>query len=109
VAARVRARVWSSGVCGGHTGTGAGFLQIFILPNSPFSQSPEAGTTGQKWPTCRVDPVWTPHPNMRIKKNTGYNDRLNYRRELLHCVHRSTTNTGCPGGMCQNSGGCPLC
>jgi (2Fe-2S) ferredoxin len=32
-AARVRARVWSSGICGGQNGAGAGFL--FIPPSSP--------------------------------------------------------------------------
>jgi hypothetical protein len=43
-AARVRARVWSSGICGGQSGAGAGFLRvlrfplpIFIPPNSPSS------------------------------------------------------------------------
>jgi hypothetical protein len=58
--ARVRARVWSSWICGGHSGAGAGFLRvlqfplpIFITPNSPSSQSPGAGAIGQKWPTCR--------------------------------------------------------
>jgi hypothetical protein len=41
-AARVRGRVWSSGICGGQSGAGAGFLRvlrfplpIFIPPNSP--------------------------------------------------------------------------
>jgi hypothetical protein len=45
-AARVRARVWSSGICGGHSGTGAGFLRvlrfplpIFIPPIAPQSPS----------------------------------------------------------------------
>jgi hypothetical protein len=54
-AARVRSRIWSSGICGGQSGAGAGFLQvlrfplpIFIPPkNSPSSQSPGAGTIGQ--------------------------------------------------------------
>jgi hypothetical protein len=66
-AARVRARVCSNGICGGQSGAGAGFLRvlrsllpIIIPPNSPSSQSPGARTIGQKWPTCRVDPVWTP-------------------------------------------------
>jgi hypothetical protein len=43
-AARVLARVWSSGICGGQSGAGAGFLRvlrfplpIFIPPNSPSS------------------------------------------------------------------------
>jgi hypothetical protein len=65
----------SSGICGGQRGAGAGFLRafrfplsIFILQNSPSSQSPEAGTIGEKWPTCRVGPVWAPIPSMRIKK-----------------------------------------
>jgi hypothetical protein len=40
-------------------------LSIFIPPNSPSSQSPGAGTIGQKWPTCRVEPVWTALPTMR--------------------------------------------
>jgi hypothetical protein len=68
-AARVRARVWSSGICGGQSGAVAGFLPvllfplpIFIPPNSPSSQSPGAGTIDQKLPTCRVDAVWIPTP-----------------------------------------------
>jgi hypothetical protein len=52
-AARVQYRVWSSGICGGQSGPGAGFLRVlrfplpFIPPNSPSSQSPGAGTIGQ--------------------------------------------------------------
>jgi hypothetical protein len=50
-AARVRSWVWSSGICGGQSGAGAGILRvlrfplpIFIPPNnSPSSQSPGAG------------------------------------------------------------------
>jgi hypothetical protein len=44
-AARVRARIWSSGFCGGQTGAGTDLLRvlrfplpIFIPLNSPFSQ-----------------------------------------------------------------------
>jgi hypothetical protein len=69
-ATRVRAPVCSSGICGGQSGARAGCLHvlrfplpIFIPPISPFSQLPGAGTIGQKWPTCRVDPVWTPPPH----------------------------------------------
>jgi hypothetical protein len=52
-AARVQSRVWSSGICGGQSGIGAGFLRVlrfplpFIPPNSLSSQSPGAGTIGQ--------------------------------------------------------------
>jgi hypothetical protein len=31
-AARVRARVWSCGICGGQSGAGAGFLRILQFP-----------------------------------------------------------------------------
>jgi hypothetical protein len=41
---RVRARVWSSGICGSQSGAGAGFLRVLrfplpisIPPNSPSS------------------------------------------------------------------------
>jgi hypothetical protein len=51
--ARVQFRIWSSGIYGGQSGAGAGFLRVlrfplpFIPPNSPSSQSPGAGTIGQ--------------------------------------------------------------
>jgi hypothetical protein len=35
-AARVRARVWSSGICGGQSGAGAGFLRVFRVPLPTF-------------------------------------------------------------------------
>jgi hypothetical protein len=52
-AARVHARVWSSGIYGGQSGAGAVSFEFFgflcqIVPNSPSSQSPGAGTVGQK-------------------------------------------------------------
>jgi hypothetical protein len=52
-AARVQSRVWSSGICGGQSGAGAGFPRVlrfplpFIPPNSSSSRSPGAGTIGQ--------------------------------------------------------------
>jgi hypothetical protein len=68
-AARVRARIRSSGTCGGQISAGAGFLQvfrfplpIFLLTTSPSSQLTAAGTIGQKWRTCRVDRVWISPP-----------------------------------------------
>jgi hypothetical protein len=65
----------ASGICGGQSGVAAGFLRVlrfllpkpFIPPTSPSSQTPGAGTIGQEWPQCRVDPVWTPPPNIQIK------------------------------------------
>jgi hypothetical protein len=52
-AARVQSRLWSSGICGGLSDAGAGFLRVlrfplpFIPPNSLFTQSPGASTIGQ--------------------------------------------------------------
>jgi hypothetical protein len=65
-AARVQFRVWSSGICGGQSGVGAGFLRVLRFPLPVIAQiSPSSHS---KWPTCRVDPVWTPPPTMQIKK-----------------------------------------
>jgi hypothetical protein len=58
----------ASGICGGQSVVGAGFLRVlrfplpkpFNPPTSPSSQSPGAGTIGQECPQCRVNPVWTP-------------------------------------------------
>jgi hypothetical protein len=38
---RVRARVWSSGICGGQSGAGAGFLRVLRFP-LPFFIPPIA-------------------------------------------------------------------
>jgi hypothetical protein len=75
--ARVRARVWSNGVCGGQTGAGAGFLRvhrfplpIFITQNSPSSQSHGVGTIGQLVAEVPSGPsLDSPPPTMLIKKN----------------------------------------
>jgi hypothetical protein len=38
-AARVRARVWSGGICGGQSGVGVGFLRVLRFPHqSSFHQ-----------------------------------------------------------------------
>jgi hypothetical protein len=71
-AARVRARVWSSGICG----AGSGFLRVlrfplpFIPPNSPSSQSPGAGTIGQYVADVLSGPSVdsTPHYENKNKK-----------------------------------------
>jgi hypothetical protein len=95
-AVRVCTRVWSSEICGGQSGAGAGYrrvlwfpLPIFIPPNSPSSQSSRAGAIGQKWPTCQVDPVWTSPPTIRIKKKWSLDHSLT---ELIVCV--SAPNAG---------------
>jgi hypothetical protein len=85
VAARVRARVWSSGICGGQSGAGAGFLRvlrfplpIFIPPNSPSSQSPRAGTIGHSVANMPSGPNWTPPSTMRkhgLLYNAPHNNR----------------------------------
>jgi hypothetical protein len=58
-AARVRSRVWSSGICGGQVALGQVFSEYFGVPcQSSFHQllhyhpqlSSGAGTIGQKWP-----------------------------------------------------------
>jgi hypothetical protein len=72
-AGRVRSRVWLSGICGGQSGPGMGFLRvlrfplpIFIPPNSPSSQSPGAGKIGQSVAAVPSGPSWTPPPTERI-------------------------------------------
>jgi hypothetical protein len=68
-AARVLLRA-ACGVCGGQSGTGAGFLRvlrfplpIIIPPISPLSLSPGAGTIGQLVAAVRSGPNWTPPPH----------------------------------------------
>jgi hypothetical protein len=41
---------------------------FFEYLGSPSAQSLGAGTIGQKWPTCRVDSVWTPPLFANLKK-----------------------------------------
>jgi hypothetical protein len=62
-ATRVRARIWSNGICGGQSGAGACFLRvlqfplpIFIPPNSPSSQPPGTGTIGQQMADVQSGP-----------------------------------------------------
>jgi hypothetical protein len=77
-AASVRARVWSSGICGGQSGAGAGFLRVlrFSLPisipqNSPSSQSPEVSTIGPLVADMPSGLSLDSTPTMRIKKITS--------------------------------------
>jgi hypothetical protein len=78
-ATRVQSRVWSSGICGGQSRAGAGFLRVLRFPlpiippnspNSPSSQSPGAGTIGRTVSGRRAE--WTQfglHPPLcKLKK-----------------------------------------
>jgi hypothetical protein len=71
---RVQTRDQSCEICGGQSGTGAGFLRvlrfplpIFIPSASPqsYSLSPEAGTIGQEWPQYQETQS---HPTKNNKK-----------------------------------------
>jgi hypothetical protein len=79
VAAGVQAQVRSCGICGGQSGTGAGFLRvlrfplpILILPTAPHSS--EAGTIGQLVGGVPSGLSLTP-PQETKKKNVFLNTR----------------------------------
>jgi hypothetical protein len=74
-AARVRARVWSSGIYGGQSCAEAGFLRIlrfplpiFIPTNSLSSQSPGAGTIGHSVDDVPSGPSMDSTPHYANKK-----------------------------------------
>jgi hypothetical protein len=76
-AAWVRNRA-ACGVCGGQSGTGAGFFRVlrFLLsiipPISPSSQSPGAGTINLLVAAVPSGPNWTPPPTIPIQlKNSS--------------------------------------
>jgi hypothetical protein len=78
-AGRVQSLVWSSGICGGQSGVGGGFLRViwfplqFIPPNSPSSQSPGAGTIGQEIADVPSGPSLNSTPQYaNYKKISGY-------------------------------------
>jgi hypothetical protein len=74
-AARVRARVWSCGICGGQSGAGAGFLQVLRFPLPIFippiaSQSPSSIIWGlyNRPEVAAVPSGLSPTPQIKNKK-----------------------------------------
>jgi hypothetical protein len=85
-AARVRARVRSCGICGGQSGTGAGFLWVLRFP-LPFSfhrlflthhLSSGAGTIGQLVADVSSGHSLTPSQEKKIIVPTEYGVHLNF-------------------------------
>jgi hypothetical protein len=64
------------GVCGGQSGTGAGFLRVLrfplpiISPISPSSYSPGAGTVGLLVAAVPSGPNWIHPPLYQLKKKS---------------------------------------
>jgi hypothetical protein len=73
-AARVRVQA-ACEVCGGQSGTGAGFFRVLrfplpiIPPISPSSYSPGAGTIGLLVAVVPSETNWIPPPTIPIKKS----------------------------------------
>jgi hypothetical protein len=76
-AARVRARVWSCEICGGKSGTGAGFLRVLRFP-LPILIPPTAPQSSSSiiwgWynrPNSRRSTTWTLSHSMRKRTRTS--------------------------------------
>jgi hypothetical protein len=84
-AALVRVRA-ECGVCGGQSGTGAGFLRILrfhlpiILPISPSSYLPGADTIGLMVAALPSGPNWNPLPTMPIKNSTFHKKSIQWQQ-----------------------------
>jgi hypothetical protein len=94
-AARVRARIWSCGICGGESGAGAGFLRvlrfplpIFIPPIAPQSSSSIIWGLYNRPEVAAVPSGLSPTP---IKKSVTM---LYYGVHLLYIIESVTIYVG---------------
>jgi hypothetical protein len=88
-AARVRSRVWSSGICGGQSGGGAVFSEYFAFPcQSLFHKILHhlgQATIGQSVADVPSGSSWTPPPIKR--KITRIESRAGHRQSRLTSFH----------------------
>jgi hypothetical protein len=81
-AARVRARVWSCGICGGQRGAGAGFLRVLRFPLPIFS--PPIAPHSPSSIICAVPSGLCPTP-LRREELTN--------KETTPCLHNEIIST----------------
>jgi hypothetical protein len=80
-AARVRAQIWSCGICGGQSGAGAGFLRvlrflpIFIPPTGPQSPSSIIWGWYNRPEVAAVRSGFSPIPLRGFSPPANYTDR----------------------------------
>jgi hypothetical protein len=88
-AVRVRARVWSSGICGGQSGARAGFLRVPLFPLSIFIP-PQSSSIIWSWyngPVVAAVPSGLSVTTLRtiiIKNKPNKQVRSNYTAWLAH-------------------------
>jgi hypothetical protein len=74
--AQVRAQVRSRGICGGQSGTAAGFLRtlrfplLIIPPTAPHSSSSGTGTIGQIVADILIELILTPYQKKLMNHRT---------------------------------------
>jgi hypothetical protein len=97
--ARVRARVWSCGICGRQSGAGAGFLRILRFPLSIFippiaPQSPSSIIWGlYNRPEVAVVPSGLSPTSLIIKNN---NNRPKYQFSIAQYWHKYQMSRSVP-------------
>jgi hypothetical protein len=73
-ATRARTWVWSSGVCGGQSSAGAGFLRVLLHHHN----HPGQATIDQSVAAVPSGASWTQPPTKRIKKKTMFQISILY-------------------------------